>query len=124
MEFTVAIALIAVAAMGAMGNEIRFYPWVRTPGPRNPLPLARQVGSVACPTINRFGLGVGIGSTPGEFEWCGAPFAERGAGVREALEVLQLVLGGGMAEYHDEHFGFGRSRRSPAPSAPVPMRKP
>ena len=113
--------LVAAAAMGAVTDEIRFYTQVLKLGPRNPLLLARQVQSVACLTNNRFGLGVGIGWTPEEFEWCGAPFDNRGARVDEAIEVLKLVLGGGMVEYHGTHFDFDRLRMSPAPSAPVPI---
>jgi probable F420-dependent oxidoreductase len=113
--------LVAAAAMGAVTNEIRFYTQVLKLGPRNPLLLARQVGSVANLTNNRFGLGVGIGWTPEEFEWCGAPFADRGARTDEAIDVLRLVLGGGMVEYHGNHFDFDRLRMSPAPTQPVPI---
>jgi probable F420-dependent oxidoreductase len=113
--------LVAAAAMGAVTDEIRFYTQVLKLGPRNPLLLARQVQSVACLTNNRFGLGVGIGWTPEEFEWCGAPFDNRGARVDEAIDVLKLVLGGGMVEYHGTYFDFDRLRMSPAPSEPVPI---
>jgi probable F420-dependent oxidoreductase len=113
--------LVAAAAMGAVTNEIRFYTQVLKLGPRNPLLLARQVGSVAALTGNRFGLGVGIGWTPEEFEWCGAPFADRGARVDESIEVLRLVLGGGMVEYHGRFFDFGKLRMSPEPTEPVPI---
>jgi probable F420-dependent oxidoreductase len=113
--------LVATAAMGAVTDEIRFYTQVLKLGPRNPLLLARQVQSVACLTNNRFGLGVGIGWTPEEFEWCGAPFENRGARVDESIEILKLVLGGGMVEYHGKHFEFGKLRMSPAPSEPVPI---
>jgi probable F420-dependent oxidoreductase len=113
--------LVATAAMGAVTDEIRFYTQVLKLGPRNPLLLARQVQSVACLTGNRFGLGVGIGWTPEEFEWCGAPFENRGARVDESIEILKLVLGGGMVEYHGKHFDFGKLRMSPAPSEPVPI---
>jgi probable F420-dependent oxidoreductase len=113
--------LVATAAMGAVTDEIRFYTQVLKLGPRNPLLLARQVQSVACLTNNRFGLGVGIGWTPEEFEWCGAPFENRGGRVDEAIDVLKLVLGGGMVEYHGKYFDFGRLRMSPAPSEPVPI---
>jgi probable F420-dependent oxidoreductase len=113
--------LVAAAAMGAVTDEIRFYTQVLKLGPRNPLLLARQVGSVACLTGNRFGLGVGIGWTPEEFEWCGAPFENRGARVDEAIEVLRMVLAGGMVEYHGRYFDFDRLRMSPAPSEPVPI---
>src|SRR3954469_3393755 len=113
--------LIAAAAMGAVTGRIRFYTQVLKLGPRSPVLLARQVGSVANLTGNRFGLGVGLGWTPEEFEWCGAPFAGRGARVDEAIDVLKLVLGGGMVEYHGTYVDFDRLRMSPAPTEPVPI---
>ncbi|HVV25339.1 MAG TPA: TIGR03619 family F420-dependent LLM class oxidoreductase [Pseudonocardiaceae bacterium] len=113
--------LVATAAMGAVTNRIRFYTSVLKLGPRNPVLLARQVGSVAAVTGNRFGLGVGIGWAPEEFEWCGAPYARRGRRTDEAIEVLRLILGGGMVEYHGEIFDFGKLQMSPAPTEPVPI---
>ncbi|MGP4019625.1 TIGR03619 family F420-dependent LLM class oxidoreductase [Saccharopolyspora sp. 5N708] len=113
--------LVAAAAMGAVTSHLRFYTSVLKLGPRNPVLLARQVGSVAVLTGDRFGLGLGLGWAPEEFEWCGAPYAKRGARVDEAIEVLRLILGGGMVEYHGEFFDFDRLRMSPAPSRPVPI---
>lgn len=113
--------LIAAGAMGAVTSTLRFYTNVLKLGSRNPLLLARQVGSVANLTRNRFGLGVGIGWAPEEFEWCGVPYARRGARVDEMIDVLKLVLGGGMAEFHGEFFDFDRLQMSPAPSEPVPF---
>lgn len=113
--------LIAAAAMGAVTSRLRFYTNVLKLGSRNPLLLARQVGSVANLTGNRFGLGVGIGWAPEEFEWCGAPYKRRGARVDEMIEVIRLVLAGGMVEHHGEFFDFDRLQMSPAPSAPVPF---
>lgn len=113
--------LIAAAAMGAVTSTLRFYTNVLKLGSRNPLLLARQVGSVANMTTNRFGFGVGIGWAPEEFEWCGVPFARRGKRVDEMIEVLKLVLAGGMVEYHGEFYDFDRLQVSPAPSEPVPF---
>ncbi|MQA83917.1 MAG: TIGR03619 family F420-dependent LLM class oxidoreductase [Streptosporangiales bacterium] len=113
--------LVAAAAMGAVTGRIRFYSQVLKLGPRNPVLLARAVASVAALTGNRFELGVGVGWAPEEFEWCGAPYAHRGARVDEAIEVLRLLLGGGMAEYHGGFFDFDRLQMSPAPSGPVPI---
>ena len=107
--------------MGAATTRIRFYTQVLKLGPRNPVLLARQVGSVANLTGNRFGLGVGLGWTPEEFEWCGAPFTDKGERADESIEILRLILGGGMVEYHGKHFGFDRLQMSPAPSEPVPI---
>lgn len=113
--------LIAAAAMGAVTSTLRFYTNVLKLGSRNPLLLARQVGSVANLTGNRFGFGVGIGWAPEEFEWCGVPYAKRGARVDEMIEVLKLVLNGGMVEFHGKFFDFDRLQMSPAPSEPVPF---
>jgi probable F420-dependent oxidoreductase len=113
--------LIAVAAMGAVTRTIRFYTSVLKLGSRNPVLLARQVGSVANLTGDRFGLGLGVGWSPEEFEWCGAPYANRGKRVDEAIDVLRLILGGGMVEYHGQFFDFDRLQMSPAPAQPVPF---
>ncbi|NMN97023.1 TIGR03619 family F420-dependent LLM class oxidoreductase [Antrihabitans stalactiti] len=113
--------LIGATAMAAVTSTIRFYSNVLKLGSRNPLLLARQVGSVAAMTGNRFGLGVGIGWAPEEFEWCGAPMDHKGARVDEMIEVLKLVLGGGMVEFHGKFYEFDKLQMSPAPAQPVPF---
>ena len=113
--------LIAAGAMGAVTTKMRFYTNVMKLGSRQPLLLARQVGSVANLTNNRFALGVGIGWAPEEFEWCGVPYARRGARVDEMIDVIKLVLGGGMVEFHGEFYDFDKLQMSPAPSKPVPF---
>ncbi|MFQ6398876.1 TIGR03619 family F420-dependent LLM class oxidoreductase [Nocardia sp. KC 131] len=113
--------LIGATAMAAVTSRIRFYTNVLKLGSRNPLLLARQVGSVANLSGNRFGFGVGIGWAPEEFEWCGVPYARRGARVDEMIEVIKLALGGGMVEFHGEFFDFDPLQISPAPTEPVPF---
>ncbi|CAM2923701.1 TIGR03619 family F420-dependent LLM class oxidoreductase [Skermania piniformis] len=113
--------LIAAAAMGAVTSRIGFYTNVLKLGSRNPLLLARQVGSVANLTGGRFAFGVGIGWAPEEFEWCGVPYARRGARVDEMIEIIRLVLDGGMVEYHGEFYDFDRLQMSPAPAHRVPF---
>lgn len=113
--------LVAAAAMGAGTDRIRFYTQVLKLGSRNPVLLARQVGSVAALTNDRFGLGVGLGWSPEEFAWCGTEYAHRGARSDEAIEVLRLILGGGMVEYHGDFYEFDRLQMSPAPKQPVPI---
>jgi probable F420-dependent oxidoreductase len=114
-------AFVAAASMAAVTSRIRFYTQVLKLNPRNPVLLARQVGSVAVLTGNRFGLGVGLGWPPEETRWCGAEFEHRGARADEAIEVLRLILGGGMVEHHGRFYDFGRLRMSPAPTEPVPV---
>lgn len=113
--------LILAGTLGAVTSTLRFYTNVMKLGSRNPLLLARQVGSVANLTGNRFGFGVGIGWAPEEFEWCGVPYAKRGKRVDEMIDVIKLVLGGGMVEYHGDFYDFDRLQMSPAPTEPVPF---
>lgn len=114
-------ALCAASAIGAATSTIRSYPQVLKLGSRHPVPLAKQVGSVANLTANRFGLGLGIGWNAEECRWCGIENGLRGKRTDEAIEVLRLLLAGGMAEYHGEYFDFDRLQMSPAPSEPVPI---
>jgi probable F420-dependent oxidoreductase len=113
--------LIAAAAMGTATSTIRFYTQVLKLASRNPLLLARQLLTVAALTQNRFGLGLGIGWSPEETEWCGAPYAGRGKRADEMIEVINLVLGGGMVEYHGRFFDFDKLQMSPAPTERIPI---
>ncbi|GAA1960847.1 TIGR03619 family F420-dependent LLM class oxidoreductase [Amycolatopsis minnesotensis] len=113
--------LVAAAAMGAVTERIGFYTSVLKLGSRNPVLLARQVNSAAALTGGRFGLGLGVGWSPEEFEWCGAPYERRGKRVDEAIDVLRLILDGGMVEYHGDFFDFGKLRMSPTPPSRVPF---
>ncbi|HZZ96344.1 MAG TPA: TIGR03619 family F420-dependent LLM class oxidoreductase [Jatrophihabitantaceae bacterium] len=113
--------LIAAGAIGAATTKIRSYTQVLKLGSRNPLLLARQLLTVAALTQNRFGFGVGIGWSPEEFRWCGERYERRGKRVDEMIEVIQLVLGGGMVEHHGEFYDFDKLQMSPAPTQPVPI---
>lgn len=113
--------LIAAGAMGAVTERIRFCTQVLKLGSRQPLPLARQVNSIAALTGNRFTLGVGLGWSPEEFEWCGVPFERRGRRADEFLDVLRLVLGGGMVAHHGEFYNFDELQMSPTPTEQVPI---
>ncbi len=113
--------LVAAASIGAVTERLTFYTSVLKLGSRNPVLLARQVNSVAALTGGRFGLGLGVGWSPEEFRWCGAPYEKRGKRVDEAIEVLRLILGGGMVEFHGEFFDFDKLRMSPTPPSRVPF---
>jgi probable F420-dependent oxidoreductase len=113
--------LVAAGAIGVGTRTIRSYTQVLKLASRNPLLLARQLLTVAALTQNRFGFGVGIGWSPEETRWCGAPFEGRGRRADEMLEVIELVLAGGMVEYHGEFFDFEPLQMSPAPTERMPV---
>jgi probable F420-dependent oxidoreductase len=112
---------VAIAAMAAVTRKVRFYTNVLKLGVRNPLLVAKTLGSTAVLSGNRVGLGAGLGWLPEEFAWCGQSYETRGKRVDEALEILRLVLGGGMVEYHGQHYDFAKLQMSPAPTEPVPI---
>lgn len=112
---------VAIPAMAAVTKSIRFYTNVLKLAVRNPLLVAKQAGSIAVMSNNRFGLGVGLGWLPEEFKWCGTDYATRGKRGNEAIEILQRVLAGGMVDYEGEHYQFGKIQMSPAPSERVPI---
>jgi probable F420-dependent oxidoreductase len=112
---------VAIPAMAAVTTRLRFYTNVLKLAIRNPLLVAKTVGSAAVLSGERVALGVGLGWIPEEFRWCGTDYATRGARADEAIEILRLCLGGGMVEYHGLHYDFDRLQMSPAPRAPVPI---
>ncbi len=112
---------IAIAAMCAGTERVRFYTNVLKLACRNPVLVAKQVSSVSVLSNNRVGLGAGLGWLPEEFEWCGADYKNRGKRGNEALEILRLILSGEDVSYDGEHFQFGTLRMCPAPSEPVPF---
>lgn len=112
---------VAVPAMAAVTERVRFVTSVVKLAIRQPLLVARQVQSIAVLSGNRFTLGVGLGWIPEEFEWCGEDYRTRGKRANEAIEILQLTLAGGMVEYSGEHYSFGKLRIDPAPAEPVPI---
>lgn len=112
---------VAIPAMAAVTERIRFYTSVLKLAVRAPLLVAKQASSIAVMSNNRFGLGVGLGWLPEEFEWCGTDYKTRGKRGNEAIEILRQVLAGGFSSYHGEHYHFEELAMSPVPTEPVPI---
>lgn len=112
---------VGAMAMAQATSTIRMCPSVVKFGPRQPLLLYRQAASVALLSNNRLDLGVGIGWDPNEFEWCGVPFAGRGARVDEMLEIFRLAGSGDFFTFSGEHFSFDEMSLAPVPSTPIPL---
>lgn len=112
---------VAAASMAAVTETLFFYTSVIKLPVRAPLLVAKQTSSLAAISGDRFGLGVGLGWLPEEFEWCQTEYRTRGKRANEALEILRLVLSGEQVEYEGEHYQFGKLQMSPAPGKPVPI---
>ena len=113
--------LTAIPAMAAVTKSLFFYTSVVKLPVRHPVMVAKQVATIAALSNGRFGFGAGLGWLPEEFKWCGQEFETRGKRMNESLDILQLIWGGGMVEYHGEHYDFGKIQMSPAPKQKIPI---
>jgi len=112
---------VAIPAMAAVTEHIRFFTNVLKLGIREPLLVAKTVSSAAAMADGRVGLGVGLSWIPEEFEWLHMDKRTRGARTDEAIEAMRSVMTGDMVEYHGRHVDFGRLMVRPVPDSPVPI---
>ena len=112
---------VAIPAMAAVTERIRFFTNVLKLGIRDPLLVAKTVSSAAAMADGRVGLGVGLSWIPEEFEWLGKNMRTRGARTDEAIDIIRLVCTGEWVEYHGKHYDFGRLMVRPVPTRPVPI---
>ena len=112
---------VAIPAMAAVTSRIGFFSNVTKLAIREPILVAKTVGSAACLSGGRVALGVGLSWMPEEFRALHQDMRSRGARVDEAIEVIRALLRGGMVEYHGKHYDFDPLQLSPAPEAPVPI---
>jgi probable F420-dependent oxidoreductase len=112
---------VAIPAMAAVTSRLRFFSNVLKLAIREPILVAKTVGSAACLSGDRVALGVGLSWMPEEFRFLHQDMRTRGARVDEAIEVIRALLRGGMVEYHGEHYDFEPLQLSPAPKREVPI---
>jgi alkanesulfonate monooxygenase SsuD/methylene tetrahydromethanopterin reductase-like flavin-dependent oxidoreductase (luciferase family) len=106
---------VAITAMAVVTKRIRFVTSVLRLAIRQPLLEAKALCSVAAVSNDRVALGVGLAWMPEEFKWLGQDKKTRGARQNEAIEIIRLVLGGGMVEFHGKHYDFDRLQMAPVP---------
>ena len=112
---------VAVGAMAAVTERIRFTTGVYVLPLRNPFVVAKAVSTAAVMSGDRVTLGVGVGWMKDEFDLLGQSFRNRGRRMDEMIEVMRTLWAGGMVEHHGEYYDFGRLQMSPAPKARIPI---
>jgi len=86
----------------------------------HPLLLARATASAHHVSGGRFRLGAGTGWLQEEFDVLGIPFAERGARLDEAIDVLRKAWAGGYFSHSGRFFACAEQQITRAPT-PVPL---
>jgi len=112
---------VAITAMAVVTKRIRFIPSVLRLAVRQPLLEAKSLCSVAAISNDRVALGVGLAWMPEEFKWLGQNKKTRGARQNEAIQIIRLLMQGGMQEFHGKYYDFDRLIMAPVPKKPIPI---
>jgi alkanesulfonate monooxygenase SsuD/methylene tetrahydromethanopterin reductase-like flavin-dependent oxidoreductase (luciferase family) len=89
---------------------------------RHPLPVARQVASLAELAPGRLVFGVGVGGDdPAEVANSGVDPATRGRRMDESLAVVRRLLAGEVVDHRGEHFVLDGAAIRPTPEPAVPI---
>jgi alkanesulfonate monooxygenase SsuD/methylene tetrahydromethanopterin reductase-like flavin-dependent oxidoreductase (luciferase family) len=114
--------LLNATALATLSQRITVQTAVYLLPLRHPVPVARQVASLATLAPGRVSFGVGIGGEdPTELRACGIDPATRGHRMDEALAVLRPLLAGAEVSMSGDFFRLDRVLIRPAPTPPVPI---
>ena len=112
---------LAIAAMAAVTERLRFFTFVYVLPLRNAFQVAKTVGTAAVLSGGRVALGLGVGWMQDEFELLGQDFRRRGRRADEMIEILRKLWTGEMVEHHGRFYDFEPLRMLPAPSERIPL---
>ena len=113
--------LVNATALALMTRRVTVQTAVYLLPLRHPVPVARQVASLAALAPGRLEFGVGIGGEDlAETRACGVDPASRGRRMDEALTVLRPLLGGSEVTMSGDFFTLDRVRILPPPAPAVP----
>lgn len=110
-----------IPAMGAVTETLRFTTFVVKLPIRHPVLVAKQAGTVAVMTSNRFGFGVGTSPWPEDYDICDVPWERRGKRMDEMIDIIRGLTSEGFFEYDGEIFQLQSVKMSPTPTEPIPI---
>ena len=114
--------LMRAALVSALHDELAVHIGVYLLALRHPVPVARQIATLAEAAPGRLVLGVGVGGEDRhEFEICGIDPKTRGRRTSEALSLLKPLLTGKPVTHHGEFYDFEAALIRPAPDPAVPI---
>jgi alkanesulfonate monooxygenase SsuD/methylene tetrahydromethanopterin reductase-like flavin-dependent oxidoreductase (luciferase family) len=114
--------LVTATSMLAAQSELPVYVGLYLLPLRHPVPVARQLATIAQLAPGRLTLGVGIGGEDRhEIEVCGVDPRTRGRRMDECLQILRSLADGTPVTFDGQFFSFQNALILPAPSPPVPL---
>ena len=114
--------LITATSLLAAQAELPVYVGLYLLPLRHPVPVARQLATIAQLAPGRLTLGVGIGGEDRhEIEICGVDPKTRGRRMDECLQILRGLADGTPVTFDGEFFSLQDALILPAPSPPIPL---
>jgi alkanesulfonate monooxygenase SsuD/methylene tetrahydromethanopterin reductase-like flavin-dependent oxidoreductase (luciferase family) len=114
--------LIAATSLLAAQDELPLYVGLYLLPLRHPVPVARQLATIAQLAPGRLTLGVGIGGEDRhEIEVCGVDPKTRGRRMDECLRILRGLAGGAPLTFKGEFFSLQDALIVPAPLPRIPL---
>jgi len=114
-------SLIAVAAMAAVTEKIRFATFVYKLAVRQAAVAAKQVQSIQQLSGNRFDFGVGLSPWQEDFAVCQVPWEKRGKRLDEQIDILRGLESGEFFGYEGEIHQMPANKMCPAPTRTTPI---
>lgn len=112
---------IAIPAMAAVTEKLRFTTSVYKLAIRNPVITAKQLSSLAVMTNNRFAFGVGLSPWQEDFTICDVPWEKRGKRMNQMIEIIRGLCSGEYFGYDSEFYQIPESKICPVPSQEIPF---
>jgi len=114
--------LINAATLTAIDARLKVCVGVYLLALRHPVPVARQLATIAESAPGQLLLGVGVGGEDrNEIAMCGVDPKTRGRRTDECLEVIHGLLSGKPMDHDGEFFEFHQGWIKPAPDQPIPI---
>lgn len=114
--------LINAATLTALTPKLKVVVGVYLLALRHPVPVARQLATLAESAPGQLILGVGVGGEDrNEIAMCGVDPRTRGRRTDESLHVLRQLQSGAPVDHHGEFFDFERAWIQPAPNPAIPI---
>lgn len=99
-----------------LGTSVLVLPYL------HPMVLAKAIATLDQLSGGRVICGVGVGSLPEENAILGVDYSDRGAFGDEAIEVMQALWSGPVADHDGSHYSFDGLKTGPQPlQSPLPL---
>ena len=114
-------SLIAVTAMAAVTEKVRFATFVYKLAVRQAPIVAKQVQGIQALSGNRFDFCIGISPWEEDFAVCGVPWEKRGKRFDEQIDILRGLETGEYFGYDGELHKMPANKMNPVPTEPTPL---